>query len=1070
MTYKAEFTGWNNLSIGDLIVAYRKAKADSFFENTFPTAEKFAVFESDLHNNLNNLLSEIKKNNGFISDKKLLGECRLLPKKMAISPKLKKECNGHIHISDPKRSFDCLTANNKLIPEFRIIGNFPVEMHIISALWINMIGHKYDAILSSSCYGGRLRRIATSNISINEENNKSFHINAIGSFSPYFQPYKKWRNDGLIAIRRELENNHDVIAVSLDLQCYYHYIDMESINYNELNKSIGIKLTDAEDTFTKELFKFLALWSKEAESFSKRVNSKRTHPTGGLVIGLTVSRIISNVLLHEWDKLIKEKVSPIHYGRYVDDMFLVVSDSGVISSSDDFMHYLKERLGPKIFSIKKDDKSTICNINQGNNIQGKSVIRLQGDKQKLFILQGRAGLDLLDSIERDINELSSEHRLMPTPEQLEDSTAARVLSASASVAEKADTLRRADGLTIRRLSWSLQLRHVETLALDLPKNMWKKQREDFYQFAFNHIIRPENIFAHYSYLPRLLGFAINMGDWQQAEKIVVRSLNALEQIENAIKEQKDNRVMINGSECKAKSDIWGYIKGTLIWQYTDSVLRNYPISGIFSEFPHKNERQISKIFLDKLNDGLNKHKGFFNENLIQGNFRDRAKLILLSDLGRIAYKNIYRTKYANKLLVNTIDRSDSIVVEHFKNINLIDVSMINRFLESTKNKRLPNINNESDIKESIYPYLFPTRPFSPAEISELAPECVGLINSDVGPSAMWARYSQALRGVWVKPTLLAQEQDDEKIKNTNIQSDKLIIGTKRKRKIIVALTNLKVDDSDWDLMASNKSNLSLERYQRISEIVNHTLRLNPKPDYVLFPELSLPRRWLGSISSRLNSAGISLIAGTEYRHEKENMISSEAYLSLSDNRLGYPAFTRIWQPKKLPAVGEDYALTKTHGKNWYVDELHKEKSKPIYVHNDFHFGIMVCSELQNSKDRIAFQGNIDALMVLSWNQDLDTFSSLIESSALDIHAYTILVNNRKYGDSRVRVPAKESYLRDTARVRGGDNDFVIAATLDIESLRKFQSRAKRWPNENDPFKPVPEGFYLLNSRKVLPAK
>ena len=39
---------------------------------------------------------------------------------------------------------------------------------------------------------------------------------------------------------------------------------------------------------------------------------------------------------------------------------------------------------------------------------------------KIIILQGRAGLDLLDSIEKEIYELSSEHRLMPSPDQLED--------------------------------------------------------------------------------------------------------------------------------------------------------------------------------------------------------------------------------------------------------------------------------------------------------------------------------------------------------------------------------------------------------------------------------------------------------------------------------------------------------------------------------------------------------------------------------------------------------------------------------------------------------------------------
>ena len=109
-------------------------------------------------------------------------------------------------------------------------------------------------------------------------------------------------------------------------------------------------------------------------------------------------------------------------------------------------------------------------------------------------------------------------------------------------------------------------------------------------------------------------------------------------------------------------------------------------------------------------------------------------------------------------------------------------------------------------------------------------------------------------------------------------------------------------------------------------------------------------------------------------------------------------------------------------------------------------------------------------MVLIWNRDLETFASLIESAALDVHAYTILVNNRKYGDSRVRSPAKESFLRGIARLRGGDNDFIVAATLDIGALRAFQSRVKCWPEEDDKFTPVPEGFKLLGNRKKLPLR
>lgn len=189
-------------------------------------------------------------------------------------------------------------------------------------------------------------------------------------------------------------------------------------------------------------------------------------------------------------------------------------------------------------------------------------------------------------------------------------------------------------------------------------------------------------------------------------------------------------------------------------------------------------------------------------------------------------------------------------------------------------------------------------------------------------------------------------------------------------------------------------------------------------------------------------------------------------MCLTDDRLGFSSSVRIWQPKVLPAVHEDFQLLSVHGNEWVEGGSRSNLEKPVYVHNGLFFGVMVCSELQNSKQRVDFQGEIDSLFVLCWNQDLDTFSSLVDSASLDIHAYTVLVNNRKYGDSRVRSPARKSHMRDLARIRGGDNDFVVSVSLNLDDLRSFQSKSKRWPSSSDGFKPVPEGFSMSVRRRA----
>lgn len=115
MSYQANFRGWENLQLEDLLVAYRKAKSDCFFENTFPTAVKFAKYEQDLLENLNNLLIKLKKEKGFKVNKRLLGDYRVVPKKLKIEKKDTSSV-GHVHFSNPEKILDNLFSENKLEP------------------------------------------------------------------------------------------------------------------------------------------------------------------------------------------------------------------------------------------------------------------------------------------------------------------------------------------------------------------------------------------------------------------------------------------------------------------------------------------------------------------------------------------------------------------------------------------------------------------------------------------------------------------------------------------------------------------------------------------------------------------------------------------------------------------------------------------------------------------------------------------------------------------------------------------------------------------------------------------
>jgi len=136
----------------------------------------------------------------------------------------------------------------------------------------------------------------------------------------------------------------------------------------------------------------------------------------------------------------------------------------------------------------------------------------------------------------------------------------------------------------------------------------------------------------------------------------------------------------------------------------------------------------------------------------------------------------------------------------------------------------------------------------------------------------------------------------------------------------------------------------------------------------------------------------------------------------------------------------------------------KPSQLPVYVHGDFYFGLLLCSELTDAAIHAHFRGHVDAIFCLEWNRDVDTFSALVESTAQTIHTFMVQVNNRLYGDSRIRAPLKKHFQRDLIRLKGGIHDYFVVGELPIQKLRDFQQTAHSDLDENALFKPTPSGF------------
>ncbi|MDD4965500.1 hypothetical protein [Halothiobacillus sp.] len=1050
---------WSDLSLTELFYAFRKAKTDCYFERSLFVARDFVDYESTLPARLASLLERLQT--GQIVDvlTENLGEPRLVAKKLSSKPKADKKIpNGHGFFSKPDRAFQHLCDTHDLTPEFRLVGDFPVEMHVLSALWINLVGHKFDAALTRSAYGSRLRRYRPEPGSP-EGTLGSYHTEGIGSFQPYFAPYRQWRERGLKAIREELEAERSVIAITMDLTSYYHRIDPVFMKDERFLKYARIELEPWELEFTTAFADALAIWSDRTLVILDELGCKPKKGegplVGGLPIGLSISRVVSNALLIGLDREIEQQLSPVYYGRYVDDIFIVLHDPGDVVNFPQLQTFIAKRT--TCFPRPKKGQEEIY-LQLPGGYQGKTSLLLQQSKQKVFFLEGQGGVDLLDSIESQIRSVSSERRLMPNPDKLESMAAAKVLAAAGQASEEADTLRRADGLSVRRLGWSVLLRAVEILSRDLRRNDWKDERSKFYKFALSHILRPDKIFDHLDYLPRLLSIAVALKDWPDAKRLFDAAITSLTEVEKATEKKC---VRVNGHDTAPDKILWTEwesIRGGVRRSAADAISRSLrwgKAEGGMQPLPEVAQKLCADVGLVGTEEDL---------EVVSLAIRE-------ADWAKTSYKDHLRRDTIRQRPSVSDEASLVSCYERVEDLSdFLRKSAVNNDLSTFRvHPRAAKPIGEVE-SASLLPYLFPTRPYTTEEVSLFLPDdCVfvGKGGDKKTPARNWARYVRALRGAWVWESLLV-EPTAEEASDTNPDDIKLaILDGRRHKQVFLGISSLLTSDETWKDAASGRSDLSRSRYKRIEDVVNQTLQASPRPTHLLLPELSLPERWLGTVSSLLRDSGISLIAGLDY-HVAKDTIHSEAVLVLADDRLGFPAFVRLHQPKTQPAPREDFLLQRDFGKHW-TTFLSARDTKPVYLHKGFAFGVLICSELQNVQHRLNFQGAVDCMMVLSWNQDLETFSALVESSSLDVHAYVALVNNRRFGDSRVRVPEKTNHKRDVCRLRGGENEHVVVVKLDAEKLREFQSRSKRWPDPDDPFKPVPEGFKILAYRMVIPS-
>jgi len=76
------------------------------------------------------------------------------------------------------------------------------------------------------------------------------------------------------------------------------------------------------------------------------------------------------------------------------------------------------------------------------------------------------------------------------------------------------------------------------------------------------------------------------------------------------------------------------------------------------------------------------------------------------------------------------------------------------------------------------------------------------------------------------------------------------------------------------------------------------------------------------------------------------------------------------------------------------------------------------------------------------------------------------VNTSQFGDSRITQPVESARL-DILRLKGGTNDAILIAEIDLERIREFQRKTFDITHNKKEFKPLPPDYEVENVLKRI---
>lgn len=975
-----------SVSIADVEDAYRKLKHHFFYDNSqLFIRHELAQYELGSIDTKLQLLTEVL--NGDFEASKELG-INALKKKIGCFEFPKKFLNKPINSNEKCYSNQCSDS-------FEIEGkqgifyyiNAPIPVHIFSVLWIKFVGWKLQTkyMLSDYCMGNVLIL----------DSEKSGVATGMQLFKPYFSQYNKWRKDGMQTANDELSQGRHVGLLSLDISNFYHSVE---ISTELIAKDLDIAPDSFEYRLTAHLVKihkiYAACLTQKGFKLNKQPVSSRLLP-----IGLLSSGVLANWYLRDLDRKILDVIRPVYYGRYVDDVLIVVNNPNLV---DDAVGKVPENIlkREKLFTNESGDWTLDETVAKG--------IKLSDNKLNYFDFHPDHPKALLESINEKIRENSSEYRFLPDE----------------------DSIRK----TFDETTHVLQFRHGES----------GKIRDVEALFPSKFLIT--------RFLTANLFYSINLGHSynEASETQILRFFKGQRAVENYAQWERIVVTLAFHQRWKALSSFLENVQNSIDKisfktgrsEDTKETLRKHLemvlLFGAALEYKLFEYSAEARIFIEQR-----------IGNTCESIFKQRVQPICRAVLQRqhyLSYPVFAYTQYGRSAHGKLL--SKSLPYELSKDYIQIDWNYVRRFsprrvafyeialwqfwrnlLEINTHGEPIRLQDFDEIKK-IYSDLNQGTacPNIDVDLPPVKHHCESVeqidIHDDCDDSLLW---NQNLA------IALANIRFEEAVLQTNLENFPQTYPTRiHLDTIFNQVTKYNID------------------HQKLGG--SRTV------DMLVFPELSISGEWVYGTCKQARKEFMSVVGGLQHIVVGDmvlNIVASIVPIMVGSVKDVVPVFRlkNYYAPSEKELIEN---LRNKHGQQLKAIEP-SEKKYHLFKAKGVQFSVYNCFELTDIRHRALMRGDLDFMIACEWNRDVAYFSNIVEASARDLHCYVVQANNAKYGDSRIASPSRTE-LMNLLQIKGGINPAIVVSEIDIDSLRQFQRLGFTMQKENKKFKPTPAGY------------